>query len=48
MGNYRNFKLVTYFVAHATARITREELEAQLTATEKIPQLGGKLSGNRL
>ena len=42
MGNDRNFKLVTYFVAHATARITRE------TATEKIPQLGGKLSGNRL
>ena len=35
MENYRNFKLVTYFVAHATARITREALEAQLHATEK-------------
>ena len=30
MGNYRNFKLVTYFVAQATAHITREELEKQL------------------
>ena len=30
MGNYRNFTLTTYFVAHATARITREELEKQL------------------
>ncbi len=30
MGNYRNFALTTYFVAHATARITREELEKQL------------------
>ena len=27
MGNYRNFRLATYFVAEATARITREELE---------------------
>ncbi len=30
MGNYRNFTLTTYFVAHATARVTREELEKQL------------------
>ena len=30
MGNYRNFKLVTYFVAHAAARVTRDELEQQL------------------
>ena len=30
MGNYRNFTLATYFVAHAAARITREELEEQL------------------
>ena len=30
MGNYRNFKLVTYFVAQAAARVTRDELEAQL------------------
>ena len=30
MGNYRNFTLATYFVAHAAARITREELEGQL------------------
>ncbi|MBE5808403.1 MAG: permease, partial [Clostridiales bacterium] len=30
MGNYRNFKLVTYFVAHAAARVTSEELERQL------------------
>ena len=30
MGNYRNFSLATYFVAQATARITREELEKQL------------------
>ena len=24
MDNYRNFKLVAYFVAHATAHVTRE------------------------
>jgi len=35
MGNYRNFKLVAYFVAQATAHITREELEKQLTFFEK-------------
>jgi len=35
MGNYRNFKLVTYFVAHAAARITREELEKQLAFIER-------------
>jgi len=35
MGNYRNFKLVTYFVAQATAHITREELGKQLSFFEK-------------
>ena len=35
MGNYRNFTLVTYFVAHATARVTRDELEKQLAFMEK-------------
>ena len=30
MGHYRNFTLATYFVAQATAVITREQLEAQL------------------
>ncbi len=35
MGNYRNFKLTAYFVAHATARISREELEKQLAFVEK-------------
>ena len=30
MGNYRNFTLATYFVAQATANITKEELEKQL------------------
>ena len=30
MGNYRNFKLVTYFVAQATAHVTREELDCAL------------------
>ena len=30
MGNYRNFTLAAYFVAHAAARITKEELEEQL------------------
>ena len=30
MGNYRNFTLATYFVAHATARVTPIELEKQL------------------
>ena len=35
MGNYRNFTLTTYFVAQATARITREELESQLAFMQK-------------
>ncbi|MBR5345240.1 MAG: permease [Clostridia bacterium] len=39
MGNYRNFKLATYFVAHATARVTREELETQLNAILKYLRL---------
>ena len=30
MSGYRNFKLTTYFVAGAAARVTREELEKQL------------------
>ena len=30
MSHYRNFTLTTYFVAHAAARVTREELEKQL------------------
>ncbi len=30
MGNYRNFTLTAYFIAHAAARVTREELEEQL------------------
>ena len=39
MGNYRNFKLTTYFVAHATAHITRQELEEQLAFMEKHMRL---------
>ncbi len=35
MGNYRNFKLVTYFVAHAAARVTCEELEKQLAFLQR-------------
>ena len=35
MGNYRNFKLTTYFVAHAAARVTRDELEKQLAFLER-------------
>ena len=30
MGNYRNFTLATYFVAHAAARVTEAQLEEQL------------------
>jgi hypothetical protein len=30
MGNYRNFTLAAYFVAHATARVTETQLEEQL------------------
>ena len=30
MGNYRNFKLTTYFVAQATANISKEELQKQI------------------
>ena len=39
MGNYRNFKLATYFVAHAAARVTREELEQQLAFIERHMRL---------
>ena len=39
MGNYRNFTLVAYFVAHAAAHITREELERQLAFMEKYIRL---------
>ena len=35
MGKYRNFSFATYFVAGATARVTREELESQLAFLEK-------------
>jgi len=35
MGNYRNFKLVTYFVAQATARVTQQELEGQLAFIQR-------------
>ena len=39
MGNYRNFTLTTYFVAHAACRVTREELEQQLAFIEKYMRL---------
>ena len=39
MGNYRNFKLVAYFVAKATANVTREELEKQLAFFERYLRL---------
>ena len=39
MGNYRNFKLTTYFVAHAAARVTREEIDAQLDFMQKYLRL---------
>ena len=39
MGNYRNFTLTAYFVAHAAARVTREELEKQLAFVEKYMRL---------
>ena len=35
MGNYRNFKLVYYFVAHGTARAQKEKLEKDLAFFEK-------------
>ena len=39
MGNYRNFTLTTYFVAQATASITEEELEKQLSFISKHMRL---------
>ena len=39
MGHYRNFKLVTYFVAHAAAHIRKEELESQIAFLEKYMRL---------
>ena len=39
MGNYRNFKLVAYFVAQATARVSEAELEKQLGLFEKYLRL---------
>ncbi|MDO5435923.1 MAG: permease [Clostridia bacterium] len=35
MGNYRNFKLVYYFVAHGTAHAEREQLEKDIAFFEK-------------
>ena len=35
MGNYRNFKLVYYFVAQATARAEKEKLEKDIAFFEK-------------
>ena len=35
MGNYRNFKLVYYFVAQATARAEREKLEKGIRFFER-------------
>jgi hypothetical protein len=35
MGNYRNFKLVYYFIAQGTARATRETLERDIAFFEK-------------
>ena len=39
MGNYRNFKLVVYFVAHATAHAERERLEKDLAFFAKYLRL---------
>lgn len=39
MGNYRNFKLATYFVAHAAATVTRSELKKQLDDMLRYLQL---------
>ena len=39
MGNYRNFKLVVYFVAHATAHVERERLEKDLAFFAKYLRL---------
>ena len=38
-GNYRNFMLTTYFVAHGTAHTTREQLEKDLSFFEKHMRL---------
>lgn len=35
MGNYRNFRLVYYFVAQATARAEKEKLEKDIAFFEK-------------
>ena len=35
MGNYRNFKLVYYFIAQATARAEKEKLEKDIGFFEK-------------
>jgi len=39
MGNYRNFKLVVYFVAHGTARETREKLQEELAFFQRHMRL---------
>ena len=39
MGNYRNFKLVVYFIAQAAARVTEEALESQLAFFERHMRL---------
>ena len=54
MGNYRNFKLVYYFVAHGTASAEAEKLERDIRFFEKYmrpdkvylePFRGGELAG---
>lgn len=39
MGNYRNFKLTTYFVAQGTKNITRDELQKQIDWFSKYMRL---------
>ncbi len=39
MGNYRNFELATYFVAHATKRISKDELQQQIDFFKKYMKL---------
>lgn len=39
MGNYRNFKLVTYFVAHGTEHATREGLQKEIDFFNKYMRL---------
>ena len=46
MGNYRNFKLVYYFIAQGTARAEKEKLEAAIAKAKALENRIAELKDN--